>query len=191
MSIDVIFGWVLGFVSSIATSIVMFYLEGRRENRRMVSQKRLDDSRIAFNWKQGDTTMSLRGFDLTGAKLSGKNFAKADLEDSILDETVIWGADFSDSNLRQVAFKSAKIHKSSFRNAVLHSANFENATLDTVDFSGAILRGADFSKAKSVVNCTWDGIQLGKHLNENTKLPKGVLDKIRDVSGNATQSRPT
>jgi len=34
MSIDLIIGWVLGLLGSLITGIVMYWLEGRREERR-------------------------------------------------------------------------------------------------------------------------------------------------------------
>ena len=78
MSIDLILGWFLGLVSSIISGVVLFWLQARRDRQNEALRQRREDIRTARNWAKDGKKISLRGFDLVGANLSGKDFSGAD-----------------------------------------------------------------------------------------------------------------
>ncbi len=175
MSNDLILGWTLGLLSSLLTSLVMFWIEGMRDKRKETQRRRIEDSRIANNYGVDGKKPSMRGFDLSGAKLSGKNFSEADLEDSNLEGAKLWGTNLTGANLRQVNFRKAKLKGVEFINATLKSANFTGAELTEVDFTNADLRKAKLRHAKAITECIWKGAII----DESTDIGENLLREIR------------
>lgn len=178
MSNDLILGWVLGLLSSLLTSLVMFWIEGKRDKRKEIQRRRIEDARVANNYGVDGKKPSLRAFDLSGAKLSGKDFSKADLEDSNLEGARLWGTNLTGANLRQVNFRKARLKGVEFINAILKSANFTGAELIEVDFTNADLRKAKLRQAKSIVDCNWSGAII----DESTDINENLLQEIRQKS---------
>src|SRR5688572_30127005 len=96
-----VIGWLLGLLSSLATSIVSYWLEGRRSIRDDIRRQRREDIRIARDWMYQEKKASLRGFNLKGANLSGKDLSGADLEQADLEGAQLWGTKFVGTNLRE------------------------------------------------------------------------------------------
>jgi len=93
--------------------------------------------------------------------LIGADFYRTQMENSRLDFSSIYEADFSQAQLKDTSFRyvrgGAGLHDAkkwrhvgyypvSFRNADLSNADFQGAYLSGADFSGAILTGADFTE---------------------------------------------
>jgi len=185
MSNDLILGWVLGLLSSLLTSLVMFWIEGLREKRKETQRRRLEDSRIAINYGVDGKKPSLRGFDLSGAKLSGKDLSEADLEDSNLEGAGLWGTNLSRANLRHANFRNARLKGVKFMNAVLRSADFTGAELIEVDFTNADLRKAKLSRAKIITECVWKGAII----DASTDLGETLLQEIRQQSAVKSENK--
>lgn len=99
MSTDAIIGFVFGVLSSLVSGVVLFLLQSRRDIRQERLKQRREDVRIARNWRTDEKKISLRGFDLAGANLSGKQFPRADLEDASFEGARMWATDLRDTNL--------------------------------------------------------------------------------------------
>lgn len=169
-----ILGWLLGLVSSLVTGLIMFWLDGKRENRKIRLQQKVEDIRTASSWASEGKKVSLRGFDLSGANLSGKDLSDADLEDANLEGVRLWATNLSGANLRKV----------NFRQTIMKRPNFENANLRRADFTGAIVIGGDFTKAylgetklakaKKLENCVWKEVTV----DEGTELSPQLRQEI-------------
>ncbi len=95
--------------------------------------------------------------DLTGAKLRGARFNRANLEDSDLSKTdgrrakfvsaVLTGVQFDNANLTEADFTKADLSGASFKDANLRSARLFRAILKDADFTGARLQAADLLNA--------------------------------------------
>ena len=178
MSLDLLVGWLLGLVSSLATGVLLFWLEGKREIRLSQRTQRLEDSRIARNWSASGKLESLRGFDLAGANLAGKDLSNADLEDADLSGTRLWATNFTNANLRRTNFSHASVVEANFSNAQMHSANFDKAEIARAKFSGASLRRTKFSRAKKLEQCIWENAQI----DSTTELYGEIRDSIERLS---------
>jgi uncharacterized protein YjbI with pentapeptide repeats len=160
MNTDVILGWILGFVSSVASGIVVFILQSRRDSQlERMSQKR-EDIRTVTNWAKTGRIVSLRGFDLEGANLSGVDLASADLEDTNFTKTRLYGTDLHGSKLILSEFRKAKLVGVNLRGANLTAADFNGAILRGVDFTGANLLKARFRNIKIEAPCIWASVKI-------------------------------
>lgn len=53
-------GWGLGLFSSLVTSILLYWLEGKREIRHEIARQRREDIRHARNWSASGKSVSLK-----------------------------------------------------------------------------------------------------------------------------------
>jgi uncharacterized protein YjbI with pentapeptide repeats len=183
MSSDLILGWALGLASSLLTGLFMFWLEGRREIRQEIRERRVQDIRTARNWKNSEEAPSLRGFDLRGANLSGEDFSGADLEDANLEGARIWQANFSSANLNNASFRQATLVGVIFRQANLHSTNFDKAVIGDSDFTEAMLRRTKLDNTKRVENCIWQSVRV----DETTRLSTQLRQEIESQQSESEQ----
>ena len=117
------------------------------------------------------TDGTLRGNDMTHAKLDNVNLGKAVLENvdfsyASLQDSFLVEANFSNSNFTGADFRNAQCRWANFSNANLRWANLEGAALDGVNFNGADLRFAKLGKynASTVL---MEGALLSQTLTEN------------------------
>jgi uncharacterized protein YjbI with pentapeptide repeats len=174
MSRDLILGWALGLASSLLVGLFMFWLEGQREIRKEIRERRIQDIRAARNWRNGAEAPSLRGFDLRGANLSGEDFSGADLEDANLEEALLWAVDFSSANLIGASFRRAKLVGAVFREANLHAVNFDGANISDSDFTEARLHKTKLDAAKRVEGCIWRSAQVDDTTRLSAKLRQEI-----------------
>lgn len=176
MSSDAIIGFVFGLLSSLASGIVLFWLQGRRDIQNEILRQRREDIRVARNWGKEEKKISLRGFDLAGANLSGKDLSGADLEDANLEGAQMWATNLSGANLIRARFRKAKLVGAKLNNAKLIFSDFTGAYLRDTDFSGTKLRRAKFLKLKELNNCIWKDVEF----DETTELSDEVMRDIRE-----------
>jgi len=122
---------------------------------------------------------SIDGANFSGANIENANFIKTKLGDSnftnaILDETLLYRLDFTNSNLSSTSIIDAKILDSSFKGMNLNGINFTNTDFHKVDLSYTNLDGLNLAgKDLSYSNLT--GVNLsGKNL-EGTNLTNSLL----------------
>lgn len=88
------------------------------------------------------TGASLKEADFTGATISVKKFANANLKDSIFDKSICYGAKFDGANLT-----NAKLSGLTF-STTYKSVNFKNANLRNADLSdGIFTTGEQYSRS--------------------------------------------
>ncbi len=162
---DLVLGWLLGLASSLVTSLLLYWLEGKREIRAEAQKQRREDVRTARNWAQDGRKISLRGFDLTGANLSGKDLAEADLEDASFNGARMWATNLRNANLIGASFQKAKLVGAIFTGADLYAADFTGAVIKKCDFSEANLKGVNMQNAKEIRGCKCDLAEV----DENTE----------------------
>jgi len=155
-----IIGWALGLLSSLATSILLYWLEGKREIRNEIARQRHEDIRLARNWSASGKSLSLKGFDLSGANLSSIDLSGADLEDANLSYTQLWNTNLTDAKLIRANFRGATIQGAKFIRANMHSALFTDARIKKSDFSEALLRRTNFSKVRILEDCNWANTKI-------------------------------
>jgi uncharacterized protein YjbI with pentapeptide repeats len=174
--LDVFMGWLLGS----ATSLIVIWLEGKREIQREIYKQRLEDIRTVRNYAHSINKgrPSFRGYDLTGANLSGKDLSETDLEDVILKDAKIWGANFSGANLIRANFRNAKLVEVDFTDADLRLADFAGAELIEANFSRARLRRTMLKHAKRVEKCIWESAGI----DETTELNASLQSEIAELS---------
>lgn len=176
----VFIGWLLGLISSLVTGLMLFWLEGLREDRRLRFQQKLGDIRTASSWASNGKKGSLRGFDLSGANLSGKDLAGADLEDANLTGAILWGTDFSGANLRKADLRGAHMKRVNFENAQLRYADLTDARVRGSDFRRAYLRQARLLRLKEWENCNWQGAII----DDSTEMDDQVRREILTMAAN-------
>jgi uncharacterized protein YjbI with pentapeptide repeats len=169
-----IVGWLLGIISSLLSSLVMFWLEGKRQTRAEKSKQRQDDIRTARNWASDGKKISMRGFDLQGANLSGKDLSGADLEDANLSEAIMWETNLSGANLRTANLRKIKAVSVKFINAKLLYADFTGATISDGDFTNTILHRTKLHQMKKAKGCIWKGVEI----DETTEVSPEIRYEI-------------
>jgi hypothetical protein len=147
-----IVGWFIGLMSSLFTSFLIYWFQ----KKHMQAEKRQSDIRIALNWEKSQDKVNMRGFDLSGANLSGKDFTNADLEDANFSGASLLKTTFLNSNLRQANFKNATIVRANFTYAHLSRSNFKGSIIEKSDFSFATVQKTNFLKIKKYAQCRWD-----------------------------------
>lgn len=130
--------------------------EGKRADLRDVDLGDMDLTEMDFSYADM-TGVSLRDSDLTGANLSYANLWRAflfnaNLTRTILDETVLLGADFREAVLdeckgEKAQFSFAQMGNCDIKNASLKKASFLGADLYNCDFTGSDLEEAGFAGA--------------------------------------------
>ena len=95
---------------------------------------------------QGEGAASLRGVDLTGAKLSGEALQATDLSNAILRDSQLSGADLSGCILRGVQFEGADLTGANLSGSILHGAVLKGANLRDVNLDHADLNAAVFDE---------------------------------------------
>ncbi len=183
MNNDLILGWVLGLLSSLVTSLFLFWLEGKREQRNSLRSQRRDDIRIARDWAKSGKEISLRGFDLQGANLSGKDLSGADLEDANLSGAQMWNTNFEGANLIRARFQKTNIIKCNFRGASLTRANFSKSIISGSDFSKTKLRHTDFRKIKKIESCVWEAAKIDETTSISQEL-RGLIEAQSQIHPN-------
>lgn len=176
MSNDAIVGFIFGLLSSLASGVFLFWLQGRRDIQNEVLRQRREDIRVARNWAEEGKKVSLRGFDLARANLSGKDLSGADLEDANLEGAQMWQTNLNGANLIRARFNNAKLIGVKLNGAKLLLSDFTGAYLRDVDFSGTKLRRAKFNKLKEYNNCTWKDAEF----DETTELSSEIMKEIQE-----------
>lgn len=130
--------------------------EGKRADLRDADLGEMDLTGMDFSYADM-TGVSLSDSDLTGANLSYANLWKAflfnaNLTRTILDETVLLGADFREAVLdeckgEKAQFSFAQMGNCDIKNACLKKASFLGADLYNCDFTGSDLEEAGFAGA--------------------------------------------
>jgi uncharacterized protein YjbI with pentapeptide repeats len=166
----VVLGWFLGLISS----IVLFWVQEKRDARKEALRQRQEDTRAARNWAADGKKISLRGFDLAGANLSGKDLSGADLEDANLEGAQMWGTDLSGANLRRANFRKARMIGVNFTKATLKFSDFSDVKMGECDFTEADFRKAKLKQAKTIDNCIWRSIKV----DETTELTDELRQQI-------------
>jgi len=166
----IVLGWFLGLISS----IVLFWIQEKRDARKEALRQRQEDIRAARNWAADGKKISLRGFDLTDANLSGKDLSPADLEDAILEGAKMWSTDLSGANLIRANFRKAKMIGAKFIGANLTLADFSDAILGECNFTEARFKRTKLKQAKTIDNCIWRSIQI----DETTELTDELRQQI-------------
>lgn len=174
MSNDLLIGWLLGLVSSLLSGVVLFWLQGRRDQRNETLRQRREDTRTTRNWASDGKKVSLRDFDLRGANLSGKDLSGADLERANMESAGLWATNLAGANLRAANFRKARIKGADFQKAMLLLADFTDATIVDTDFSEAILRRAKLNRVKTIENCLWRDV----HIDDTTELSSELKREI-------------
>ncbi len=105
--------------------------------------------------------VDLRGAILRGASLTGAHLEGADLEGAVLAQARGADAHFDGANLRRADLANADLSGASFRGARVDYASFARATLAASDLGGATGLSASFV-----------GAQLANALVDEAKLPK-------------------
>ena len=171
----ILLGWLLGLVSSLVTGFIMFWLEGKRENRKLRLQQKIEDIRTASSWAIEGKKASLRGFDLSGANLSGKDLSGADLEDANLEDARLWATNLSVANLKKVNFRQAIMKRPNFENANLRRVDFTGAIVIRGNFTGAYLGETKLTKAKRLEDCVWKSVEI----DDGTEITPELRQEIR------------
>lgn len=84
----------------------------------------------------------IKGVDLTGTRLRGGRFPRANFRYSILSKADLTEADLREANLRHVLLNGANLSRADLRGADLSHANLRGANLTDAKLDGAILKGA-------------------------------------------------
>ena len=123
--------------------------------------------------------------DLSGLKLQGAKFHKADLTEAKLKGANLGMANFQNAILEKVDLETAillaaNLHKANLTEAKLKGANlgianFQNAILEKADLETAYLIGAKFHKA-DLTEAKLKGAALGKANFQNAILEKADLE---------------
>lgn len=90
----------------------------------------------------------LRNVDLTGARLRGATFARADLSDSNLSKVDGFRAKFVSAKATNARFDGARLEEADLTKVDLSGASFVDANLRHALFFRANLRGADLTGAR-------------------------------------------
>lgn len=89
-----------------------------------------------------------KNVDLSGAKLKGGRFMRADFSGSDLSKVDARRAKFIDAVARGTIFDGARLIGADFTKADLTEASLKGADLYRAQFQNAVLRGADLTDAK-------------------------------------------
>lgn len=92
-------------------------------------------------------------------------------------------SDFSDSHLKDVAFRSADLTGSSFRRTKLTRVSFERATLQQADFTDCTLVQGDFWGEPP-----WDGAIVDDDIRYSFAIIEAPLQRIEQLLSAATYS---
>lgn len=133
-----------GGLIGLVTSLVMYWLEGKREHRKQqleeekeLTRLKLRDYERALNWAREGRKGSLRGARLPGMDLSGIDLNGADLQ----------GANLRRANLLVAGLQGANLAGADLQGAILACANLQNAHLGAANLAGADLEGANMQEA--------------------------------------------
>ncbi|MBK8900533.1 MAG: pentapeptide repeat-containing protein [Anaerolineaceae bacterium] len=168
---------VVELVMNGAAALLKLFINNRTEKaelQKLLARQQEEHATIARCWAEQGKRRSLRGFDLTGARLANVDLVKADLVEASFRKAELSEVNLGESNLTGADFSGAFLLGVDFSQANLNMADFRDATLRNVNFSQANLRGAGFSRAKDVTNCTWDGV----YLNSQTQLNQEIRNRI-------------
>jgi len=167
-------GWLLGLASSLVTSLMMFWLEGRRAARTESLKQRLEDIRTVRNWASEEKKTSLRGFDLSGANLSGKDLAGADLEDANFEGAKLHNTNLSGANLIRANFRKAKLVRVNFTKAQLLLADFTDTIIWEADFTETKMSRTKLLRVREIDKCIWKSVVI----DARTELPLTLRREI-------------
>jgi uncharacterized protein YjbI with pentapeptide repeats len=108
-----------------------------------------DPARPGVDWNRCyHDGRNLGEVDLTGAKLRGARFNRADLQNSTLDQADGRRTKFVSAMLKGVRFEGANLTEADFTKADLTGASFKGANLRRARLFRAVLRGADLTGAR-------------------------------------------
>ena len=101
------------------------------------------------NWQRCvQDGLEFREVDLSGARLRGTSFFRADLTGSDLSEVNAFEAKFVNALMAGVRLDGAKLSEADFTKADLSKASLVGADLRRARFFSAVLRGADLTDAR-------------------------------------------
>jgi len=101
------------------------------------------------NWQRCvQDGLEFREANLTGARLRGASFFRADLSGSDLSEVNGFEAKFVNAIMKNVKLDGAKLSEADFTKADLSAASLVGADLRRAHFFDAILRGANLTDAR-------------------------------------------
>lgn len=169
-----IIGGVISLVATVVTSLMMFWMEGRRTERIEQLRLRHEDTRTARNWAKDGKRQSLRGFDLTGANLSGKDLEGADLEDAQLEKARLWETKLRGANLIKSNFRKAELNEVDLTDTRMIGATLSGARLTRVNFSRANLSKARLLGVKGAETCVWSEVRI----SSDTQMSEGLQQII-------------
>lgn len=129
--------------------------------------------RFIIKGSQSNRSYGPQEIDLAGVDLSYSNFSHARINSIIFTNSILFGADFSNSYLWQADFSNcdlkyssffaAKLPNARFNSSDLFQADFMDTKLEFANFSGANLKGANFHSANL------DNAQFCTYLDLTTK----------------------
>jgi hypothetical protein len=120
-----------------------------------------------------------RGIDLEDTTLSFINFYHADLEESSLRNSPVFGCCFQDANLTNCSLEDASVIQTDFVFACLDGSNFTDASLWGNQFNGASLRGASFSGAS--FSGVGDSVSWDSSDDRSTPVPPNDFTDARGI----------
>ena len=185
-----------GGLIGIAASLVMHWLEAKREQRREAKRLQRKDYQTALEWARKGRKDSLRGAHLKGADLievdlAGADLRNADLQRAYLVLTNLREAILVLANLQEAVLVRANLQRAylgfanlqrailvdaNLQGAWLRGANLQGAWLVGADLRGAILRGANFQEA-DLREAKLDGAKADQQTiwPEGFEVPEGVV----------------
>jgi uncharacterized protein YjbI with pentapeptide repeats len=129
-------------------------------------------------WGDFQGNVQLQGATLSRANLTGAIVRSADLRGAHLDGARLVHADLSEADLFRADLNGADLTSANLFHADLSSATLNRTRLTGADLGNANLSGVDLSTA---VGLTGDHLRCVT-VDENTKLPPGVVVRMRAAS---------
>jgi len=152
-----IIGIVGALLGAVVGAVVQYWLEGKREKRRLAFETAQEKERVRREQYEAardfhQTNQSLRRFDLAGRDLVEIDLAKADLRGANLSgadllSANLEGADLSEADLEEATLQAAALQGTSLRGANLKGADLGRADLREARLQYADLRRADLAYA--------------------------------------------
>ncbi|MEU8265281.1 pentapeptide repeat-containing protein [Micromonospora sp. NPDC048999] len=153
--------------------------EGRAPYRLELSGVCLLNAKLAdANLEFADLTWArLDGADLSGARLSCADFTGAFLQNTVMRDTQLHGANFSLALVKKTSVDFTGIIRTDLRNATFTDTSFVNETAEPLAVN-ADRRGA-----------TWLGATIGPKAHQGKALPGG-FDAFTDFDASKTNPNP-
>lgn len=163
----------VGLVTGAVIALGVFLLDGHRQE-----QENARALRLSLSLQSDLRGIDLRGKDLSGYYLAGKDLRDAkltgaNLQNAILARTQLSNADLSGSNLRGANLVGADLSLARLGAALLVGANLTGARLEEATLAGADLRRSSMRTA-NLSNAFAEGANF-----EHADLRRAVIDDAR------------